>query len=58
MTHTPTPATPLAVGRNGSQRISITLPHAIYHHLVTRCDYEGRSLSNLCAFLLEHGCHS
>ncbi len=34
-------------------RISITLPHNTYHLLLERSDFEGRSLSNLAAFLLE-----
>jgi hypothetical protein len=35
------------------KRISITLPRNAYEQLVKRSDYEGRSLSNLAAFLLE-----
>lgn len=34
-------------------RVTITLPHNIYMHLKERSDNEGRSLSNLAAFLLE-----
>jgi hypothetical protein len=34
-------------------RVTITLPHNIYTHLKDRSDNEGRSLSNLAAFLLE-----
>jgi len=34
-------------------RVTVTLPHNIYLHLKTRSDEEGRSLSNLAAFLLE-----
>ena len=34
-------------------RISITIPYGTYEHLVHRSDEEGRSLSNLSAFLLE-----
>ncbi|MEB3260817.1 MAG: hypothetical protein VKP63_09360 [Cyanobacteriota bacterium] len=34
-------------------RITITLPHNIYHHLKQRSDDEGRSLSNLAAYLIE-----
>ena len=34
-------------------RISITIPHALHQALLKRSDCEGRSLSNLCAFLLE-----
>jgi hypothetical protein len=34
-------------------RITITLPHNIYQHLKVRSDDEGRSLSNLAAYLIE-----
>ncbi|MEB3156121.1 MAG: hypothetical protein VKO26_01635 [Cyanobacteriota bacterium] len=34
-------------------RITITLPHNIYQHLKSRSDDEGRSLSNLAAYLIE-----
>jgi macrodomain Ter protein organizer (MatP/YcbG family) len=35
------------------QRISITLAHHVVEALVTRSQQEGRSLSNLSAYLLE-----
>lgn len=35
------------------QRITITLPYAVYQALVDWSDFEGRSLSNLAATLLE-----
>lgn len=35
------------------RRITITVPYAAYTQLMQRSDYEGRSLSNLAAFLLE-----
>jgi hypothetical protein len=35
------------------KRITITLPHGTYQRLIDRSDHEGRSLSNLAAFLLE-----
>lgn len=35
------------------RRISITIPYHVASNLQTRCDEEGRSLSNLAAFLLE-----
>jgi hypothetical protein len=41
------------VGFRSSQRITITLPFAIAHGLMQRSIHEGRSLSNLAAFLLE-----
>ena len=39
--------------RRHPQRITITLSHATYQALVARSDDEGRSLSNLSAYLLE-----
>ncbi|MEB3235279.1 MAG: hypothetical protein VKM98_07615 [Cyanobacteriota bacterium] len=38
------------------RRISITIPWELYETLVTRSNREGRSLSNLAAFVLEHSC--
>ena len=35
------------------RRITITLPYGTYQKLIERSDQEGRSLSNLSAFLLE-----
>lgn len=35
------------------RRISITLSYQVHDALLTRSEEEGRSLSNLCAFLLE-----
>jgi hypothetical protein len=35
------------------RRVTITLPHSTYSHLVERSDVEGRSMSNLAAYLLE-----
>ena len=35
------------------RRVSITIPHDVYQALLLRSDQEGRSLSNLAAFLLE-----
>lgn len=35
------------------KRISITVSHATYERLLKRSDREGRSLSNLAAYLLE-----
>jgi len=58
MTATPTRATGLQLVQRAPQRISITIPYAIYHALIERSDYEGRSISNLAAFLLEKGLKS
>jgi predicted HicB family RNase H-like nuclease len=35
------------------RRITVTIPSKLHHALVDRSDREGRSLSNLVAFLLE-----
>jgi hypothetical protein len=41
------------LARRSPQRISITLPWHLHCQLRERADYEGRSLSNLAAHLLE-----
>lgn len=35
------------------RRVTITVPYALYAELLARSDQQGRSLSNLAAFLLE-----
>ncbi|QVL52551.1 MAG: hypothetical protein KFB97_14300 [Cyanobium sp. M30B3] len=35
------------------QRITITIPHAVYENLSTISFRDGRSMSNLASFLLE-----
>lgn len=35
------------------RRMTITIPHSTYLELERRCSEEGRSLSNLSAYLLE-----
>jgi hypothetical protein len=35
------------------RRVTITVPYALYSELLARSDQQGRSLSNLAAFLLE-----
>jgi hypothetical protein len=35
------------------RRVSVTLSDAVHQRLINRADDEGRSLSNLIAFLLE-----
>jgi hypothetical protein len=37
------------------KRISITIPYAMFEKIVERSNKEGRSLSNLAAFILEQG---
>jgi hypothetical protein len=39
--------------QRGSQRLSISVPSRVFESLVARSNHEGRSISNLCAFLLE-----
>jgi hypothetical protein len=43
----------LSVYTRAPRRISITLPLLPYERLLKRSDWEGRSLSNRAAFLLE-----
>lgn len=55
----PEPATPpvdrLSMLRRKPQRISITISQSTYDRLIARSDLEGRSVSNLAAYLLENG---
>lgn len=55
----PEPATPpmdrLSMLRRKPQRISITISQSTYDRLISRSDQEGRSISNLAAYLLENG---
>lgn len=37
-----------------THRITITIPHNVYNQLMDLSDKQGRSASNLCAFLLEN----
>jgi hypothetical protein len=41
--------------RRKPQRVTATLPWHLVQHLQERADFEGRSLSNLIAHLLEAG---
>ena len=38
------------------RRITITIPHSTFEHLIQRSDEQGRSLSNLAAYMLERCC--
>lgn len=40
--------------RRKPRRITITIPDITYTHLLERSNRQGRSISNLAAFLLEH----
>jgi hypothetical protein len=42
--------------RRCPQRVSVTISWRLRQRLQTRADEEGRSLSNLLAFLLEQSC--
>lgn len=42
-----------SVSNQGTLRLTATLPRALHANLIRRADYEGRSLSNLVAYLLE-----
>ena len=44
---------PLRVLQRQPRRISITLSYHVHEALLSRSENEGRSVSNLCAFLLE-----
>ena len=48
-------ANPAELAKRRPQRVTITLPWSTLDRLVQRSGYEGRSLSNLCAHLLEVG---
>ena len=45
----------LSVIQRRPKRISITLPFHVWSGLVERSDYEGRSVSNLAAYVIEQG---
>ena len=49
----PLPVRSCSLATPGSTRISITLPYSTYQNLIEKSDHEGRSMSNLAAFLLE-----
>jgi hypothetical protein len=49
----PLSSAPRARVFRSSKRLTITLPQAVLEALVARSDLEGRSLSNLAAYLLE-----
>ena len=46
------PAT-IAPMHRSPRRVTITVPYALYSELLARSDQQGRSLSNLAAFLIE-----
>ena len=46
-------STKIAPMQRSPRRVTITVPYALYCELLARSDQQGRSLSNLAAFLLE-----
>lgn len=46
-------STKIAPMHHSPRRVTITVPYALYSELLARSDQQGRSLSNLAAFLLE-----
>ena len=47
------PASPAVRGLAAPRRLTITIPFHAHRAMLDRSDQEGRSLSNLAAFLLE-----
>ncbi|MFM7312725.1 MAG: ribbon-helix-helix domain-containing protein [Cyanobium sp.] len=47
----------LRVLQRQPRRVSITLSHYVHEALLSRSEEEGRSVSTLCAFLLEEALH-
>lgn len=52
-----TPAPVVQPAFRSPRRVTITLPYATFQDLQERADGEGRSLSNLAAYLLESSLH-
>lgn len=45
----------LAIAQRSPRRLSVTIPFTLHQQLLERSDLEGRSVSNLAAYLLERG---
>lgn len=43
----------VAIAKRSPARISITISHKLHQQLIDRSTDQGRSISNLCAYLLE-----
>jgi hypothetical protein len=43
----------LEILKRSTRRVSVSIPDRLFHLLQKRSDVDGRSLSNLCAYLLE-----
>lgn len=52
-TFRPSPGSRIPILSRRPVRISITVSHSVHEALLKRTDIEGRSLSNLAAYLLE-----
>ena len=48
----------LAIAQRSPRRLSVTIPFTLHQQLLDRSDLEGRSVSNLAAYLLERGLNS
>ena len=46
---------PKSILSRAPKRITITIPHATFEAIAQRSDEEGRSMSNLAAYILEKG---
>ena len=46
---------PRSILSRAPKRITITIPHATFEAIAQRSDEEGRSMSNLAAYILEKG---
>lgn len=38
-----------------THRVTFTVPDCVFQQLIDRSNNQGRSISNLCAFLIEQG---
>jgi hypothetical protein len=43
----------LLASQRKSKRITITIPHSVYTFIVEHSFYQGRSISNLVAYMVE-----
>ncbi len=43
----------LEIAHRSPRRLSVTIPYDLHQRLIERSDQEGRSISNLAAYLLE-----
>jgi hypothetical protein len=43
----------VAIAKRRPVRVTITIPFQVFDSITSQADYQGRSTSNYCAFLLE-----